>query len=109
LRAGLRRPISLTGNQRQRDPWEQQALVELRRGDVLTAVDDYRAHDRVRTASSVPQLHDRLVADYAAARSAGADVLILTTGGPSRRPERRGPRLPAGRWRAPRPRSCRCR
>jgi conjugative relaxase-like TrwC/TraI family protein len=71
--------ITLSGNHRQRDPWEQQALAELRRGDVLAAVEGYRAHDRVRTAGSVPDLHDRLVADYAAARRAGADVLILTT------------------------------
>lgn len=70
--------ITLAGNQRQREPWERAALAELRRGDVLAAVEDYRTHDRVRTADTVPELLAALVADYATARRAGADALILT-------------------------------
>jgi conjugative relaxase-like TrwC/TraI family protein len=71
--------IALAGNQRQREAWEQATLAELRSGDVLAAVDAYRGQDRVRTAGSLPELQEKLVADYAAAGRAGADVLILTT------------------------------
>ena len=37
----------LTVNRRQRHPWEQAALAELRSGDVAAAVAAYLAHDRV--------------------------------------------------------------
>ena len=42
-------------NRRQREPWEQAALAELRAGSVPAAVAAYRDHDRVIVADD----HDR--------------------------------------------------
>jgi conjugative relaxase-like TrwC/TraI family protein len=60
----------LAGNRRQRQGWEQDALTELRNGDVLTAVTAYETHGRIRTADTTTELTERLVTDYRTARSA---------------------------------------
>jgi conjugative relaxase-like TrwC/TraI family protein len=54
-----RRVAELTVNRRQREPWEQQALAELRNRSVATAVAAYREHGRVVVTADA----DTMVAD----------------------------------------------
>jgi len=72
---------TLTGNQRQRRPWEQRALRELRDGDVLRALSAYRRHDRLRVTDTLTELTDRIVEDYQHAVSAhpGGQVLVIAS------------------------------
>ena len=73
--------VRLAGNQRQPARWEQEALAGLRDGDVLTAVDTYAAHDRLRLADDVDGLRERIVADFLAARASRGPgrALMLTS------------------------------
>ena len=71
--------VRLTGNVRQREAWERDALAELRGGDVLDALDRYAEHGRVHLADSTGEARERIVEAYLDARSSGgADVLMLT-------------------------------
>jgi conjugative relaxase-like TrwC/TraI family protein len=54
----------LLGNQRQREPWEQRALRQLRDGDVGRGVSAYARAGRVRIDDSVAGLTERLLTDY---------------------------------------------
>jgi ATP-dependent exoDNAse (exonuclease V) alpha subunit len=69
--------IRLTGNQRQQEPWEQNALRRLRDGDPITALDAYTAHDRVHTAPSRPDLLATIARDYRQHADSGENVLVL--------------------------------
>jgi ATP-dependent exoDNAse (exonuclease V) alpha subunit len=69
--------IHLAGNQRQRQPWEQDALRSLRDGDPVTALEAYRQHDRIHTAPNKAELLDRIATDYGRAADTGDDVLVL--------------------------------
>ena len=72
--------VRLTGNVRQREAWEREALAELRGGDVLDALDRYAEHGRVHLADSTDEVRERIVEAYLDARSSGgADVLMLTS------------------------------
>jgi ATP-dependent exoDNAse (exonuclease V) alpha subunit len=58
----------LTENHRQRDPWQCQALRELRTGNVQAALAAYASHGAVITAETAGALRQRLVTDYLEAR-----------------------------------------
>ena len=67
----------LTVNRRQRATWEQQALAELRNGNVATAVQQYLTNDRVIVE---PTNHDMIataVDRYLEARDAGLRPVLL--------------------------------
>ena len=61
----------LTVNRRQRQPWEQDALAELRDGTVARAVDAYLAHDRVVVTDDPEAMITAAVDRWFAARDAG--------------------------------------
>jgi Ti-type conjugative transfer relaxase TraA len=67
----------LTENRRQQEPWEMDALAELRTGDTDRALDTYRSHGRVHEASTAGDVMVQLVGDWLAAREAGEQPLIL--------------------------------
>jgi conjugative relaxase-like TrwC/TraI family protein len=69
--------IRLSGNQRQQEPWEREALRQFRDGDPVTALDAYTAHDRVHTAPSRGDLLTAIARDYCHHTHAGQDVLVL--------------------------------
>jgi ATP-dependent exoDNAse (exonuclease V) alpha subunit len=56
--------IELTENVRQRDEWERTALVELRNGSVVEAVDAYRQHKRLIIGHDRDDTISRAVADW---------------------------------------------
>lgn len=70
-------PITLRQNRRQVEKWERTALGALRDGDPDRAVDAYLAAGRVRVADNSGDIYDAMVADWAAARARGEDVLML--------------------------------
>jgi Ti-type conjugative transfer relaxase TraA len=70
-------PIELDTNRRQTQPWEHDALRHLRAGDVDTALDTYRRHDRIHTHTNPTELVRAIVDDAFNARSSGAEVLIV--------------------------------
>ena len=57
----------LQTNQRQREPWEQQALDLLRTGNAVAAIARYAEHQRVVVRSRAGRLRNRLVQDWWAA------------------------------------------
>jgi conjugative relaxase-like TrwC/TraI family protein len=71
--AAQRTPLSLTGNQRQSDPAEQAALVQLRDGHIDQALEYYVTNDRVHLSISTSQARQALAADYLTHRDANAD------------------------------------
>jgi conjugative relaxase-like TrwC/TraI family protein len=70
---------TLSGNLRQREPWERAALDLLRDGDVLTALDAYDAAERLHLLDDAPTARTSIVADYLDARGSGGDVVMLAT------------------------------
>jgi conjugative relaxase-like TrwC/TraI family protein len=64
----------LTENHRQRDPWQCDALTELRTGDVEAALASYAEHGAVICAETAGALRQRLVADYLEARGRADDA-----------------------------------
>jgi ATP-dependent exoDNAse (exonuclease V) alpha subunit len=70
-------PIELDTNRRQTQPWEHEALRQLRAGDVDAALDTYRRHDRIHSHATPGDLVRAIVDDAWATRSTGADVLIV--------------------------------
>ena len=54
----------LQTNQRQREPWEQQALDLLRSGNAVAAIARYAQHDRVVVRSRAGRLRKRMVQDW---------------------------------------------
>ena len=71
--------VRLSGNVRQREAWEREALAELRDGDVLDALGTYCEHGRVHLADSAGEVRERIVDAYLGARADGADVLMLAS------------------------------
>lgn len=65
------RPSVLTGNQRQRHPWEAAALDRLRAGQHVAALVAYARNQRITPVSSRQDLHTQVAADYLTA-TAGA-------------------------------------
>jgi conjugative relaxase-like TrwC/TraI family protein len=70
---------TLTGNLRQREPWERAALDLLRDGDVLSALDAYDAAGRLHLLNDAPAARTSIVGDYLDARASGGDVVMLAT------------------------------
>ncbi len=71
------RAITLTENRRQADPTEQEALAELRTGDVDQAFALLEEHGRVVTGDNADVVRDGMVADWWQHRQNGEDVLML--------------------------------
>jgi len=69
----------LTTNRRQREPWEQQALRQLRDGDVDHSLAAYHRHDRITALDSYEDAVDTIVGRWAAARTDGEDAVMLAS------------------------------
>ncbi len=69
--------IELTQNRRQREPWEREALDDLRDGDVAEALAALSAEGRVVVAESGEDVRQNLVADWWAATSAGEQAVMV--------------------------------
>lgn len=67
----------LTVNRRQSEPWEQQALAQLRNGSVPAAVQAYLEHDRVVVAPDRTRMVDTAVDVWRRRRNAGNDAVML--------------------------------
>jgi Ti-type conjugative transfer relaxase TraA len=70
-------PIRLEGNRRQREPWERQALLDLREGRPERTVAAYVLAGRVTVAETAEEARERLVADWIDARRRGGDCLMI--------------------------------
>ena len=66
--------IRLEGNRRQREPWERQALLDLREGRPERTVAAYVLAGRVTIAETAEQARERLVADWAGRHAGGAAI-----------------------------------
>jgi Ti-type conjugative transfer relaxase TraA len=78
--AGLARRLDaseLADNRRQQEPWEVDALAELRTGDTDLALDAYRSRGRVHEASTAADAMDQLVDDWWAAREQGEQPVMV--------------------------------
>ncbi|MFL6110597.1 MAG: MobF family relaxase [Catenulispora sp.] len=71
--------VRLSGNVRQREGWERDALAELRDGDVLDALGTYEQNGRVHVADSTSELREAMVDRYLDLRGDGGDVLMLAS------------------------------
>lgn len=67
----------LTVNRRQSEPWEQQALAQLRNGSVPAAVQAYLDHDRVVVAPDRTHMVDTAVDVWQHSRNGGIDTVML--------------------------------
>jgi conjugative relaxase-like TrwC/TraI family protein len=70
-------PIRLEGNRRQREPWERQALLDLREGRPERTVAAYVLAGRVTVAETAEEARERLVGDWLDARRRGGDCLMI--------------------------------
>ena len=61
--------VELTENRRQNQPWERDALAEIRHGDVPHAVTIYRDRGRITLAPTAAAAIDQLVGDWWASRA----------------------------------------
>jgi hypothetical protein len=64
-------------NRRQQQPWERQAVEQLRNGDLEAALSAYREHGRLVAAETPDQLKHTLVADWWQSYQRGERVAIL--------------------------------
>ena len=67
----------LTLNRRQVEPWERDALVELRHGDIPTAWNAYRTHDRVVITDTHTDARTRAVTNWWDQYSTGTNSVLL--------------------------------
>jgi conjugative relaxase-like TrwC/TraI family protein len=67
----------LIDNRRQTAVWERHALAELRAGDPDRAVDAYVQHNRIHQATTSDDARELLVEQWASARAAGEDALMV--------------------------------
>ena len=68
--------IGLRENRRQRAPWEQATLQELRHGDVEVALAEYKRRDRVTVERDAKRLGQRLVTDWWSSGGPGGGIMI---------------------------------
>jgi conjugative relaxase-like TrwC/TraI family protein len=68
---------TLAVNRRQHEPWERQAVEQLRNGDLEAALAAYREHGRMVAAETPDQLKQALVADWWQSYQQGERVAIL--------------------------------
>ncbi len=66
----------LTVNRRQKEPWEQQALTNLRDGDIHTAIDTYMDHGRVVVAPDSLTMTQIAVNAWFKAQEDGTDLVL---------------------------------
>jgi conjugative relaxase-like TrwC/TraI family protein len=71
------RPASLTRNRRQHEPWERQALADLRLGHASEALAAYEAHDRIHHQTESERTVDDMVDRWWATVGDGGDALML--------------------------------
>jgi ATP-dependent exoDNAse (exonuclease V) alpha subunit len=67
----------LTINRRQHEPWERQALSDIRLGRAEEAVAAYLAHDRIHHDPDPDVVRDRMIDDWWTATADGADAFML--------------------------------
>ena len=67
----------LIENRRQSQPWEREALAELRAGDPSLAVNAYLQHQRIHQAPTNDQARELLVAQWLRARASGEEALMV--------------------------------
>jgi conjugative relaxase-like TrwC/TraI family protein len=72
------RPAELTGNQRQTEAWERQALLDLRHGHTARTVSAYAAQGRIRTDPDRDRLLQRLTDDYLNSPDRNQTVVLAT-------------------------------
>lgn len=65
--------LALHGHHRQQQPWERDALAALRRGDIPTALDAYRQHQRLHTRHDPLDLQQAAVDAYLTSREEQGD------------------------------------
>ncbi len=70
-------PITLAENRRQQEPWEREALAELRSGDVDLALDSFEAHGRLVTGPNAIGVRQAMVDDWWVSRQDGDQVVML--------------------------------
>jgi len=68
---------TLTKNRRQAEPWERQAVEQLRDGDIDAALGAYREHERLVATETPGQLKEAMLADWWASFQQGHRVAIL--------------------------------
>lgn len=73
----VRTAAELTINRRQREPWEQEALVQLREGSVPAAVAAYRGHDRVVVTEDHESMLSTAVDRYLEHTGAGLRPVLM--------------------------------
>jgi conjugative relaxase-like TrwC/TraI family protein len=71
------RPASLTNNRRQHEPWERQALADLRLGHAPEALAAYEAHDRIHHRAEPERTVEAMVDRWWATVGDGGDALML--------------------------------
>jgi conjugative relaxase-like TrwC/TraI family protein len=67
----------LIENRRQIQPWERDALAELRSGDTDLAVDSYLQHQRIHQAPTNEKVRQLLVEQWMSARAVGEEGLMV--------------------------------
>lgn len=73
--------VHLSGNVRQCQAWERDALAQLRDGDVLAALGAYCRHGRVHVAGSAEELRTAMLEEFLAARAEhGAAGVVMLAG-----------------------------
>jgi AAA domain len=68
---------TLTENRRQAEPWEREAVEQLRDGDIDQALSAYREHERLVATETPGQLKQAMLADWWSAFQQGRRVAIL--------------------------------
>jgi conjugative relaxase-like TrwC/TraI family protein len=68
---------ALRTNRRQHEPWERQALTDIRLGRAEEAVAAYLAHGRIHHDPDPGVVRDRMIDDWWTATAEGTDVLML--------------------------------
>jgi ATP-dependent exoDNAse (exonuclease V) alpha subunit len=69
--------VELTENRRQTEPWERDALAEVRHGDMAAAVTVYRDKQRITLTDNAEAARDTLVTDWWTATRAGQQTLMV--------------------------------
>jgi conjugative relaxase-like TrwC/TraI family protein len=69
----------LSGNLRQREAWEREALQLLRDGDVLGALDSYGDAGRLHLHDGTTSARAAIIADYLTARESTGSVVMLAS------------------------------
>ncbi len=68
---------TLTENRRQAEPWERDALEQLREGNIEAALSAYQAHDRTVAVETPGQLKQAMLGDWWRSFQQGNRVVIL--------------------------------